>query len=99
MTQPQVKVGIMSEPTIKFNLSTDYVAAGVQCEGPQEAVVADGMVEWRGKRYEQLEFNPVDSKAGNFELVGVPSALTSTGKERKISVSAARCALSWRTAS
>ena len=71
MTQPQVKVGIMSEPTIKFNLSTDYVAAGVQCEGPQEAVVADGMVEWRGKRYEQLEFNPVDSKAGNFELVGV----------------------------
>ena len=71
MTQPQVKVGIMSEPTIKFNLSTDYVAAGVQCEGPQEAVVADGMVEWRGKRYEQLEFNPIDSKAGNFELVGV----------------------------
>ena len=42
---PQVRVGIMNEPTIDFVLNGDYRVNGAACSGDQTARCVDGQVE------------------------------------------------------
>ena len=55
---PQVRVGIMNEPTITFALNGDYRVNGTVCNGEHQARCVDGMVEWCGNRYDELLFEP-----------------------------------------
>ena len=48
---PQVRVGIMNEPTIDFVLNGDYRVNGAACSGSHTARCVDGQVEWNGGRY------------------------------------------------
>ena len=68
---PQVRVGIMNEPTIDFVLNGDYRVNGATCSGDQTACCVDGMVEWGGNRYSELLFEPVDVEQASFTLKGV----------------------------
>lgn len=68
MTQPQVKVGIMSAPEIGFHFPEAYCNGDRLVSGEQTAKALDGKVEWNGQLYEQLEFAPADAETGNFEL-------------------------------
>ncbi len=70
-TQPQVKVGIMSSPQIKFVFAAPYTIGGTTVEGAQEAEISDGKVLWMGNAYEMIEFAPVDEENGSFELIDV----------------------------
>ena len=55
---PQVRVGIMSEPMIEFELNGDYRVSGEKVTGNQLAQCVDGMVVWNGKKYRDLFFEP-----------------------------------------
>ena len=68
---PQVRVGIMNEPTITFALNGDYRVNGTVCNGEHQARCVDGMVEWCGNRYDELLFEPVDAENASFTLKGV----------------------------
>lgn len=52
MSQPQVKVGIMSAPEIRFHFPAAYLFAGKEICGEQTARFVDGKVEWNGTVYE-----------------------------------------------
>ena len=71
MTQPQVKVGIMSSPTIKFVFPTTYRVGATDVDGAQEATLVDGKVQWQGALYDSVEFQPCDVENGSFELIDV----------------------------
>ncbi len=70
-TQPQVKVGIMSSPQIKFVFAAPYAVDGTTVEGAQEAAIDNGKVLWNGSAYDMIEFTPVDLENGSFELIDV----------------------------
>ena len=57
MSQPQVKVGIMNEPSIKFIFPSEYFVDGKPVKGEQLAEVKDGKVLWNGELFETLEFH------------------------------------------
>ena len=59
---PQVRVGIMNEPTIEFVLNGDYLVNGAKHSGDHTAYCVDGLVEWKGNRYGELLFEPVDAE-------------------------------------
>ena len=46
---PQVKVGIMSEPKLEFELNGDYRVANTVYCGTQSAECSDGKVLWNGR--------------------------------------------------
>ena len=69
--QPQVKVGIMSEPAIRFIFPTDFMLDGKPVRGEQTAEAADGKIRWNGQLYDQMEFFPVNAETDSFELCGV----------------------------
>lgn len=69
--QPQVKVGIMSEPAIRFIFPTDFMLDGKPVCGEQTAEAADGKIRWNGQLYDQMEFFPVNAETDSFELCGV----------------------------
>lgn len=69
--QPQVKVGIMSEPAIRFIFPTDFLLDGKPVRGEQTAEAADGKIRWNGQLYDQMEFFPVNAETDSFELCGV----------------------------
>lgn len=71
MSQPQVKVGIMSSPAIRFVFPTAYGFGGQTVEGAQEATLSDGKVLWGGALYDSVEFTPCDAENGSFELIDV----------------------------
>ena len=71
MSQPQVKVGIMSSPAIRFVFPTAYSFGGQTVEGAQEASLSDGKVLWGGALYDSVEFTPCDAENGSFELIDV----------------------------
>ena len=71
MAQPQVKVGIMNEPTIEFVFHDEYFVDGVAVSGLQKATAVDGKVSWNGKIYDTIEFTPKDIEKEYFELIGV----------------------------
>lgn len=68
---PQVKVGIMNEPSIEFVLNGNYTVQGTVLTGVQRAECIDGKVAWNGSSYEELLFEPCDEAAGSFTLIGV----------------------------
>ncbi len=68
---PQVRVGIMNEPEVEFVLNGDYKVNGAVCSGSQKAVCVNGKIEWGGREYDDLLFEPVDAAAGSFTLKGV----------------------------
>ena len=68
---PQVRVGIMNEPTLDFVLNGDYRVNGAVCNGDQSARCVDGQVEWNGNRYGELLFEPVDAENASFTLKSV----------------------------
>lgn len=70
MSQPQVKVGIMNEPSIKFIFPSEYFIDGKPVKGEQLAEVKDGKVLWNGELFETLEFTP-GNETDYFELCDV----------------------------
>ena len=68
---PQVRVGIMNEPTIGFVLNGDYRVNGTTCSGAHQVQCVDGQVEWNGNRYSELLFEPVDVEKASFTLKAV----------------------------
>ena len=57
---PQVRVGIMNEPMVEFELNGDYRVDGEKVTGNQLARCVDGMVEWNGRKYNDLLFEPTN---------------------------------------
>ncbi len=70
MSQPVVNVGIMSVPELQFILNGSYTINGAKVSGNQTAVMADGMIEWLGDRYNELIFEPASDNC-NFTLADV----------------------------
>ena len=70
-TIPQVKVGIMNEPSVEFVLNGNYKVQGEVRTGTQRAECVDGKVMWNGNSYEELLFEPIDEATGSFTLIGV----------------------------
>ena len=73
--QPVIDVGLLTAPElrVRFNqpfTGPDSLEGGI-C-GEQAFTLADGMVEWNGKRYGQLEFRPT----GNTPEEGNPLGFT-----------------------
>ena len=68
---PQVRVGIMSEPQIEFILNNNYVVNGEKVNGNQLARCVDGMVEWNGRLYNDLLFEPINVDTDSFTLENV----------------------------
>ena len=62
--QPVIDVGLLTAPELRVRFNQpfsgpDSMEGGI-C-GEQAFTLADGMVEWNGKRYGRLEFRPADS--------------------------------------
>lgn len=68
---PQVRVGIMNEPMVEFELNGDYRVNGEKVTGNQLARCVDGMVEWNGKQYSDLLFEPTNVDNDSFTLDNV----------------------------
>ena len=71
MKEPKVSVGIMFEPRIDFILSGSYTSNGAVCTGAQSVIYKDGRIEWNGKLYEEILFEPVSEADSYFELKDV----------------------------
>ena len=61
----------MNEPQVEFILNNDYLVNGERVTGNQLARCVDGMVEWNGKRYHDLLFEPVNVDKDSFTLENV----------------------------
>ena len=68
---PQVRVGIMNEPLVEFELNGVYRVNGEKVTGNQVARCVDGKVEWNGKRYSELLFEPINVDTDSFTLENV----------------------------
>lgn len=71
MDVPKVKVGIMNEPTIKFNFYGSYTCNGESIHKAQEATISDKSIKWNGNLYNELLFLPTDEDHDSFELIDV----------------------------
>lgn len=72
--QPQVRVGILSSPYIRFTLTGLYSGPdGVLTEGSHEARINDSGISFTldGKTYTSVEFHPNTYTGDTFELEGV----------------------------
>ncbi|MDD3062193.1 MAG: SpoIID/LytB domain-containing protein [Massilibacteroides sp.] len=58
-----IRVGILERETITFCLNGGYKVDGVLAEGEWTACTRDGRVEWNGRLYDELVFEPVDQAA------------------------------------
>ena len=62
--QPVIDVGLLTAPELRVRFNQPFTGPdsreGGIC-GEQAFTLADGMVEWNGKRYGRLEFRPADS--------------------------------------
>ena len=70
-TTPQVRVGIMNEPSVEFVLNGNYVVNGNQCSGAHTVQFADDKIEWNHTKYDELLFEPVDAENCTFTLKAV----------------------------
>lgn len=68
MKEPQVKTGILFEPSIEFVLLAPYRVNGHDISGEQKVVYKNGQISWNEKMYEQLDFEPVDPQSSTFEI-------------------------------
>jgi SpoIID/LytB domain protein len=71
MKEPEVNVGILSEPQIEFVLLTSYRVNGKTVCDKQTAVCENDKILWQGDLYDELEFIPAPGIAGVFELINV----------------------------
>ncbi|MEG2242493.1 MAG: SpoIID/LytB domain-containing protein [Muribaculaceae bacterium] len=71
MNIPQVKVGIMNEPTIKFVLNNDYTVNGAVVNGVKQVEINEGKISWLGSLYDELIFEPTNVDSDSFELIDV----------------------------
>lgn len=71
--EPQLRVGIMYEKEISFQLNGIYVLQqnGKEYTGKQSAKYIDGKISFDGTAEEELIFNPKDYETGDFDLFGV----------------------------
>ena len=65
--EPLVSVGIMSGEQVAFRLNGRFTAKGHQLEGEQQAVYAEGAIQWNGNAYSELIFTP-DADDASFTL-------------------------------
>ncbi|MBQ6648933.1 MAG: SpoIID/LytB domain-containing protein [Muribaculaceae bacterium] len=68
---PQVRVGIMNEPIVEFVLNNYYLVNGERVTGNQLVQCVDGMVQWNGKKYNDLLFEPINADSDSFTLENV----------------------------
>lgn len=67
---PEVTVGIMSAPSLRFMINGQYSAKGQCVEGEQTVVCEDGSIRWNGQLYSNLTFRPQDEES-SFSLSDV----------------------------
>ena len=53
---PQVRVGIMNEPTVDFVLNNQYQVNGNLVAGNQHVEAIDGKIVWNNQSYDELLF-------------------------------------------
>lgn len=69
MTEPQISVGIMSAPEIKFSLFDTYNFDGsVLNKGEYSAIVSNGKIDFNGNLYDQVLIEANDIHTNYFEL-------------------------------
>ena len=68
---PQVRVGIMNEPTVDFVLNNQYQVNGNLVAGNQHVEAIDGKIVWNNQSYDELLFEPVNPDTDSFTLVDV----------------------------
>ncbi len=68
MKAPQVSVGILFSPQIKFTLHTPYLLNGQVVQGEQEVFLMDNQIVWNNILYNELVFLPTDPDTAYFEL-------------------------------
>lgn len=74
MTEPQVKVGILTTDHLHFTLTGIYSTADKEVvTGKQEVSMSDSglALSWEGKSYTTIEFTPSSLSGDSFELEGV----------------------------
>ena len=71
MKEPKVSVGVMFEPKIEFVLNSGFICNEVEYSGVQNVKLSAGKIEWLGKLYDQLIFEPIDGNISSFELKNV----------------------------
>lgn len=69
--QPKVNVGIMFEPEIIVEFLSKYTFSDVEVFGLEKFRYKDDKIEWRGKCYDELFFQPEDYTDSVFELKDV----------------------------
>ena len=69
--EPDVSVGILSEPTLHFTLNGNYTAKGETAIGAQQVDYEAGCIRWNGNLYRELTFAP-ESDAASFAIENVP---------------------------
>ncbi len=62
-SEPVISVGIMSAPTLSFTLNAPYNLCGTMLRGNYTLHLNNGAIEFDGKQYEQLTFEPIDEKS------------------------------------
>lgn len=71
MKEPKVSVGVMFEPKIEFVLNSGFICNGAEYSGLQSVKLIGGKIEWLGKVFDELIFEPADGSISSFELKGV----------------------------
>ena len=59
MEEPKINVGIMFEPIVEFFLKGDFLFSGEIFRGKQKVNFSGGGVEFNGKVFDELLFEPV----------------------------------------
>lgn len=68
---PQVSVGIMAEPTIKFTLHKPYLLQSTEVSNDCKVSFINNKLEWNNILYDELLFIPIDADTAFFELKDV----------------------------
>lgn len=71
MKEPKVSVGVMFEPKIEFVLNSGFICNGAEYSGSQSVKLNGGKIEWIGKVFDELIFEPADGSISSFELKDV----------------------------
>ena len=71
MKEPKVSVGVMFEPKIEFVLNSGFICNGAEYSGLQSVKINGGKIEWLGKVFDELIFEPADGSISSFELKDV----------------------------
>ena len=61
----------MNEPIVEFVLNNYYLVNGERVTGNQLVQCVDGMVQWNGKKYNDLLFEPINADSDSFTLENV----------------------------